>query len=85
MTYSRSSNFAVERFGGLHVMCNNAGIGGPRRRFLDDELVDFEAQMRVNIFGVMVGPSAPAVTWPATVAARSSTRRPSAGSTPEPD
>ena len=30
-------DFAVERFGGLHVMCNNAGIGGslqavPRRR-----------------------------------------------------
>ena len=48
-------DFAVERFGGLHVMCNNAGISGPRRRFLDDELEDFEAQMRVNVFGVMVG------------------------------
>lgn len=48
-------DFAVEEFGGLHVMCNNAGIGGPRRRFLDDELLDFEAQMRVNLFGVMVG------------------------------
>lgn len=48
-------DFAVERFGGLHVMCNNAGIGGRRRRFLDDELSDFEALMRVNVFGVMVG------------------------------
>lgn len=48
-------DFAVERFGGLHVMCNNAGISGPRRRFLDDEFVDFEAQMRVNLLGVMVG------------------------------
>ncbi len=45
-------NSIVERFGGLHVMCNNAGISGPRRRFLDDELADFETQMRVNVFGV---------------------------------
>ncbi len=48
-------DFAVERFGGLHVMCNNAGIGGRRERFLDDELSDFETLMRVNLFGVMVG------------------------------
>ena len=48
-------DFAVERFGGLHVMCNNAGIGGRRRRFLDDDLDDFDALMRVNVFGVMVG------------------------------
>ena len=48
-------DFAVERFGGLHVMCNNAGISGPRRRFLDDDLSDFDAQMRVNVFGVMLG------------------------------
>jgi NAD(P)-dependent dehydrogenase (short-subunit alcohol dehydrogenase family) len=48
-------DFAVERFGGLHVMCNNAGISGPRRRFLDDDLGDFESLMRVNVFGVMVG------------------------------
>lgn len=46
---------AVEQFGGLHVMCNNAGISGSRRRFLEDELNDFEAVMRVNLFGVMVG------------------------------
>ena len=38
-------DFAIEEFGGLHVMCNNAGIGGPRHRFLDDELLDFEAQI----------------------------------------
>ena len=48
-------DFAVERFGGLRVMVNNAGISGPRRRFLEDELQDFETQMRVNVFGVMVG------------------------------
>jgi NAD(P)-dependent dehydrogenase (short-subunit alcohol dehydrogenase family) len=51
----RAVDIAVERFGGLHVMVNNAGIGGPRRRFLDDEFVDFQAQMHVNVFGVMVG------------------------------
>jgi NAD(P)-dependent dehydrogenase (short-subunit alcohol dehydrogenase family) len=46
---------AVEQFGGLHVMCNNAGIGGRRRRFLDDELGDFDALLRVNLYGVLVG------------------------------
>ncbi len=48
-------DFSVERFGGLHVMCNNAGIGGRRRRFLDDDLHDFDALMRVNVLGVMLG------------------------------
>jgi NAD(P)-dependent dehydrogenase (short-subunit alcohol dehydrogenase family) len=37
------------------VMCNNAGVGGSRRRFLDDDLRDFDTLMRVNVFGVMVG------------------------------
>jgi NAD(P)-dependent dehydrogenase (short-subunit alcohol dehydrogenase family) len=48
-------DFTVARFGGLQVMCNNAGISSPGRRFLDDELNDFEGLMRVNVFGVMVG------------------------------
>ena len=48
-------DFAVERFGGLHVMCNNAGIGGRRDRFLDDEFGDFDKQVRVNLYGVMIG------------------------------
>jgi NAD(P)-dependent dehydrogenase (short-subunit alcohol dehydrogenase family) len=47
--------FAVARFGGLHVMCNNAGIGGMFKRFLDDDFADFDRLMAVNIFGVMVG------------------------------
>ena len=38
-------DFAVERFGGLHVMCNNAGIGGSFDRFLDDDLADFDRVM----------------------------------------
>jgi NAD(P)-dependent dehydrogenase (short-subunit alcohol dehydrogenase family) len=36
-------------------MFNNAGIGGSFRRFLDDDLRDFERVMSVNLFGVMVG------------------------------
>ena len=48
-------DFAVERFGGLHVMCNNAGIGGSFQPFLDDDFADFDRVMAVNIFGVMVG------------------------------
>ena len=31
-------DFAVERFGGLHIMFNNAGIGSPLKRFLHDDL-----------------------------------------------
>src|SRR5690349_14724751 len=48
-------DLAVARFGGLHVMCNNAGIGGSFKRFLDDDFADFDRVMGVNIFGVMVG------------------------------
>jgi NAD(P)-dependent dehydrogenase (short-subunit alcohol dehydrogenase family) len=49
-------DFAVERFGGLHVMFNNAGIPSAiATRFLDDPLDDFERVMAVNLFGVVVG------------------------------
>jgi len=46
---------AVTRFGGLHVMCNNAGVGGSHNRFLDEDFADFDRVMGVNIFGVLVG------------------------------
>jgi NAD(P)-dependent dehydrogenase (short-subunit alcohol dehydrogenase family) len=36
-------------------MCNNAGISGSPKRFLDDDFADFDRVMAVNIFGVMVG------------------------------
>ncbi|AWT55712.1 SDR family NAD(P)-dependent oxidoreductase [Mycolicibacterium smegmatis] len=46
----------VERFGGLHVMVNNAGVSGTmHRRFLDDDLADFHKVMGVNVLGVMAG------------------------------
>ncbi|MGW0162807.1 SDR family NAD(P)-dependent oxidoreductase [Mycobacterium sp. NPDC003323] len=47
---------AVDEFGGLHVMVNNAGVSGTmHRRFLDDDLADFDAVMRVNVRAVMAG------------------------------
>lgn len=46
---------AVERFGGLHVMVNNAGISSPLRKLLDDDLSDFHRVMGVNVLGVMAG------------------------------
>jgi NAD(P)-dependent dehydrogenase (short-subunit alcohol dehydrogenase family) len=47
---------AVEKFGALHVMVNNAGISGTmHRRFFDDDLADFHRIMTVNVLGVMAG------------------------------
>jgi len=47
---------AVERFGGLDVMVNNAGISSPLRRGLfDEDLSEFDRVMRVNLLGVMAG------------------------------
>ena len=46
---------AVDRFGGLHVIVNNAGIGSAQRRFLRDDFRDFERITRVNLLGVMLG------------------------------
>lgn len=48
--------FAVQRFDGLDVMMNNAGVPGQRfGRLLDDPLDDFQRVMGVNLYGVMVG------------------------------
>lgn len=47
---------AVETFGGLDVMVNNAGIPSKMHRsFLDDDLADFQRVMAVNLLGVMAG------------------------------
>jgi NAD(P)-dependent dehydrogenase (short-subunit alcohol dehydrogenase family) len=47
---------AVGSFGGLHVMVNNAGGSGTmHRKFLDDDLADFDHVMRVNVLGLMAG------------------------------
>ena len=48
-------DFAVERFGGLHVMVNNAGIASSFRRLMNDDFRDFTRVMGVDLYGVMVG------------------------------
>ena len=48
-------DFAVDHFGGLDIMFNNAGIGSPLKRFLPDDLEDFSRIMSVNLFGVIAG------------------------------
>jgi NAD(P)-dependent dehydrogenase (short-subunit alcohol dehydrogenase family) len=48
-------DFTVDRFGGLDIMFNNAGIGSPLKRFLPDDLDDFARIMSVNLFGVIAG------------------------------
>lgn len=48
-------DYAVDRFGGLDIMFNNAGIGSPLKRFLPDDLTDFSRIIDVNLFGVIAG------------------------------
>src|SRR4051812_13782041 len=47
---------AVERFGGLHVMVNNAGVSSTMHRSIfEDDFADYEKVMAVNLRGVMAG------------------------------
>ncbi|HVW80278.1 MAG TPA: SDR family oxidoreductase [Mycobacteriales bacterium] len=48
-------DFAVARFGGLHIMFNNAGIGSALKRLLDDDFSDFARIININLFGVIAG------------------------------
>jgi NAD(P)-dependent dehydrogenase (short-subunit alcohol dehydrogenase family) len=49
-------DFAVARFGGLHVMFNNAGISDKMfGSFLDADLASFDRVIAVNLLGVMLG------------------------------
>jgi NAD(P)-dependent dehydrogenase (short-subunit alcohol dehydrogenase family) len=49
-------DFAVARFGALHVMFNNAGISDKMfGSFLDADLGSFDRVMAVNLLGVMIG------------------------------
>ncbi len=51
---------AVEHFGALHVMYNNAGVSGVPRRFLKDTLADFDQVIGVSLLGAMLGSQAAA-------------------------
>lgn len=52
---------AVDAFGGLHILFNNAGIScAPFPHFLDDSLADFDRVMGVNLLGPMLGTQAAA-------------------------
>jgi NAD(P)-dependent dehydrogenase (short-subunit alcohol dehydrogenase family) len=48
-------DFTVERFGGLHVMANNAGVASSMTRFLHDDLSDFTRVVDINVLGVLLG------------------------------
>ena len=53
--------FAVDRFGGLDCMFNNAGISGTRRdHLLDEDFADFQRVIAVNLLGVACGTQAAA-------------------------
>ncbi|MFI6551320.1 SDR family NAD(P)-dependent oxidoreductase [Streptomyces prunicolor] len=53
--------FAVEEFGGLHLMVNNAGVpGAMHQSLLDEDFADFQHILAVNLLGVMAGTQAAA-------------------------
>ncbi len=53
---SKLISVAVDEFGGLQIMVNNAGISSAAQKsFLRDDLADFDRVMSVNVFGVMLG------------------------------
>jgi NAD(P)-dependent dehydrogenase (short-subunit alcohol dehydrogenase family) len=45
---------AVERFGGLHILVNNAGIGGGQHRLHELEPADFDRVINVNLRGTFL-------------------------------
>jgi len=48
-------DLAVEHFGGLDVMFNNAGVGSKFDRLLDNDLSDFDTVIGIDLKGVMLG------------------------------
>lgn len=50
-----SVEFAIERFGGLHLAVNNAGIGGDQAPTADYGLDDWDKVIAINLSGVFYG------------------------------
>jgi NAD(P)-dependent dehydrogenase (short-subunit alcohol dehydrogenase family) len=46
---------ASARFGAIHLVCNNAGVGGLRRRAWEADLRDWRWVLGVNLWGVIHG------------------------------
>jgi NAD(P)-dependent dehydrogenase (short-subunit alcohol dehydrogenase family) len=46
---------AVERFGAVHVLCNNAGVTLPGRRVWNVRLEDLDWMLRINLWGAVHG------------------------------
>jgi len=51
----RSVEFALERFGGLALAVNNAGIGGDQAPVADYSLEDWDKVIAINLSGVFYG------------------------------
>jgi NAD(P)-dependent dehydrogenase (short-subunit alcohol dehydrogenase family) len=51
----RMLNAAVERFGGIDILCNNAGIDGDMRLIADIDEDNFDRVMAINLRGVFLG------------------------------
>ena len=48
-------DLAVEQFGGLDIMFNNAGVGSKFDRIIENDLADFDTVIGINLKGVMLG------------------------------
>lgn len=46
---------ATAHFGAIHLVCNNAGVGGLRRRIWEADLRDWQWVLGVNLWGVIHG------------------------------
>jgi NAD(P)-dependent dehydrogenase (short-subunit alcohol dehydrogenase family) len=49
----RLKQWLLDRFGGLDVLINCAGVGLPRSRFTELDFDDVEKTLRINVFGTM--------------------------------
>jgi NAD(P)-dependent dehydrogenase (short-subunit alcohol dehydrogenase family) len=52
---ARMIETAERELGGLHVLCNNAGFGGPRKPITEQDEATFDQVIAVNLKGVFLG------------------------------